>query len=109
MPIHPNRHSPIGLNQDNTVQLDCVRNVIAFVRIKGMGRAGKVLKTVMENHGISQGRLAAVMGIGASNVYRWANEVRDPSSETVISLIKALKQIQPEAADEFMKLSHKDL
>ncbi|MFG6104382.1 helix-turn-helix transcriptional regulator [Leptothoe sp. EHU-05/26/07-4] len=82
---------------------------MTFVRIKGMGRAGKVLKTVMENHGISQGRLAAVMGIGASNIYRWANEVRDPSSETVVSLIKALKQVQPEAADEFKALYLKDL
>ncbi|MEM1251616.1 MAG: helix-turn-helix transcriptional regulator [Cyanobacteria bacterium P01_H01_bin.21] len=74
-----------------------------------MGRAGKVLKVVMENHGISQGRLAAVMGIGASNIYRWANEVRDPSSETVISLIKALKQIQPKAAEDFKTLYLEDL
>ena len=74
-----------------------------------MGRAGKVLKTVMETHGISQGKLAAVMGIGSSNVYRWANEVRDPSSETVISLIKALKQIQPDAAEEFKSLYLQDL
>ncbi|NEP18326.1 MAG: helix-turn-helix transcriptional regulator [Leptolyngbya sp. SIO4C1] len=74
-----------------------------------MGRAGKVLKTVMENHGISQGKLAAVMGIGASNVYRWANEVRDPSSETVISLIKALRQIDPEAAEQFIQLYLRDL
>ncbi|MEO0455528.1 MAG: helix-turn-helix transcriptional regulator [Cyanobacteria bacterium P01_A01_bin.114] len=74
-----------------------------------MGRAGKVLKTVMENRGISQGKLAAVMGIGASNVYRWANEVRDPSSETVISLIKALRQIDVEAAEQFIQLYLKDL
>lgn len=74
-----------------------------------MGRAGKVLKRVMESHSISQGRLAAVMGIGASNVYRWANEIRDPSSETVISIIKALKQIQPEAAETFKELYLQDL
>ena len=74
-----------------------------------MGRAGKVLKTVMEAHGISQGRLAAVMGIGASNIYRWANEVRDPSSETVITIIKALKQIQPEAAEDFKTIYLKDI
>lgn len=74
-----------------------------------MGRAGKVLKTVMENHGISQGKLAAVMGIGASNVYRWANEVRDPSSETVISLIKALRQIDDKAAEQFVQLYLRDL
>ena len=74
-----------------------------------MGKAGKVLKTVMENHGISQGKLAAVMGIGASNVYRWANEIRDPSSETVISLIRALRQIDAKAAEQFIQLYLKDL
>ena len=58
-----------------------------------MVRAGRALKTVMETHGISQGKLAAVMGIGASNVYRWANEVRDPSSETVISLIQKILRL----------------
>ncbi|MEO1401250.1 MAG: helix-turn-helix transcriptional regulator [Cyanobacteria bacterium J06635_1] len=63
----------------------------------------------MENHGISQGKLAAAMGIGASNVYRWANEVRDPSSETVISLIKALRQIDAAAAEQFIQLYLKDL
>ncbi len=66
-----------------------------------MGKAGRVLKTVMENHGISQGKLAAVMKIGSSNVYRWANEVRDPTSETVIAIIKALEEINPDAAAEF--------
>lgn len=74
-----------------------------------MGRAGKVLKTVMEKHGISQGKLAAVMGIGASNIYRWANEIRDPSSETVLSLIKGLKQIQIDAAEEFKSLYFEDI
>ena len=74
-----------------------------------MGRAGKALNTVMKTHGISQGKLAAVMGIGASNIYRWANEVRDPSSETLISLVKALKEIQPEAAEDFKILYMKDI
>lgn len=66
-----------------------------------MGKAGRVLKTVMETHGISQGKLAAVMGIGSSNVYRWANEIRDPTSETVIAIIKALETINADAASEF--------
>ena len=55
----------------------------------------------MEKYGISQGKLAAVMNIGSSNVYRWANEVRDPTSETVIAIIKALEAINPDAAAEF--------
>ncbi|MBD1859703.1 helix-turn-helix domain-containing protein [Leptolyngbya boryana FACHB-1624] len=69
-----------------------------------MGKAGKVLKTVMQSYGISQGKLAAAMGIGASNVYRWANEIRDPGSETVMKILDALEKLDPDAATEFRKL-----
>lgn len=68
-----------------------------------MGKAGRVLKTVLERYNISQIKLAAQLGVGRSNVYRWANEVRDPTSETVIAIIKALEEINPEAAVEFKK------
>ncbi|WP_348251647.1 MULTISPECIES: helix-turn-helix domain-containing protein [Leptolyngbya] len=71
---------------------------------KDMGKAGKVLKTVMQSYGISQGKLAAAMGIGASNVYRWANEIRDPGSETVMKILDALEKLDPDAATEFRKL-----
>jgi len=69
-----------------------------------MGKAGRVLKTVMQSYGISQGKLAAAMGIGSSNVYRWANEIRDPGSETVMSILEALEGLNPEAAAEFRRL-----
>jgi transcriptional regulator with XRE-family HTH domain len=69
-----------------------------------MGKAGRVLKTVMQSYGISQGKLAAAMGIGSSNVYRWANEIRDPGSETVMSILTALENLNPDAAVEFRKL-----
>ena len=69
-----------------------------------MGKAGRVLKTVMQSHGISQGKLAAAMNVGASNVYRWANEIRDPGSETVMKILEALEKLNPEAAAEFRKL-----
>lgn len=69
-----------------------------------MGKAGKVLKMVLENYGISQTRLATVLGVGRSNIYRWVNEVRDPTSETVISLVEALEKINPDAAAEFRRL-----
>ncbi len=72
--------------------------------MESMGKAGRVLKTVMQSYGISQGKLAAAMGIGASNVYRWANEVRDPTSETVMAIIQALEGINSEAASEFKRL-----
>ncbi|MBD2256494.1 helix-turn-helix transcriptional regulator [Pseudanabaena sp. FACHB-2040] len=69
-----------------------------------MGKAGKVLKAVLEEYEISQGKLATVMGIGASNVYRWANEMRDPSSETLLEIIRALYKINSRAAEEFKRL-----
>ena len=69
-----------------------------------MGKAGRVLKTVMQNYGISQGRLAAAMEIGSSNVYRWANEIRDPGSETVMKILEALENLNPDAATEFRRL-----
>jgi hypothetical protein len=39
--------------------------------------------------------------LSKSNVYRWVNEVRDPNSETLVSIIRALRQIDPQAADDF--------
>lgn len=66
-----------------------------------MGKAGRVLKVVLEQYNISQIKLAAQLGVGRSNVYRWANEVRDPTSETVIAIIKALEEINPDAATAF--------
>ena len=74
-----------------------------------MGKAGKVLKTVLEKYEISQGKLATVMGIGSSNVFRWANELRDPSSETVLAIIRALYKIDAIAAEEFKALYLSDL
>lgn len=69
-----------------------------------MGKAGRVLKTVLNNYGISQGKLATEMGIGSSNVYRWVNEIRDPNSETVADIVKALNEVTPAAANTFIEL-----
>ncbi len=69
-----------------------------------MGKAGKVLKIVLEAHDISQGKLADVLGIGRSNVYRWVHEIRDPNSETLIRIIDGLEKIDPEAAHRFRQL-----
>ncbi len=59
---------------------------------------------VLEQYNISQIKLADQLGVGRSNVYRWANEVRDPTSETVIAIIQALGEINPDAAAEYRKL-----
>ena len=72
--------------------------------IRGMGKAGKVLGQILEEYSISQTKLASELGIGRSNVYRWVNEVRDPNSETVLLIVKALESISPEAASRFKHL-----
>ncbi|BAU41416.1 helix-turn-helix domain-containing protein [Leptolyngbya sp. O-77] len=69
-----------------------------------MGKAGNALKTALETYGISQTQLAKTLGIGRSNVYRWVNGVRDPNSETLVLIVKALSELNPEAASLFKRL-----
>lgn len=69
-----------------------------------MGQAGRALKKVLETYDISQYRLAAELGIGRSNVYRWVNEVRDPTAETVKDVVEVLRKINAAAAEEFIQL-----
>lgn len=69
-----------------------------------MGQAGKALKKVLETYDISQYRLAAELEIGRSNVYRWVNEIRDPTAETVKDIVGVLRKINSEAAEEFIQL-----
>ena len=73
-----------------------------------MGKAGRVLKEVLATHRISQGKLAMSLGIARSNVYRWVNEIRDPGSETVLTIVEALREINPSAAEDFMGLYTSD-
>lgn len=75
----------------------------------GMGKAGQALNQVLKDYGISQNRLAVTMGINRSTVHQWVNEVSDPLAEAVTEIVKALKQIDPEAARLFMKLYIGDL
>ncbi len=69
-----------------------------------MGKAGNALKIALETYGISQTQLAKTLGIGRSNVYRWVNGVRDPNSETLVLIVKALSELNPEAASLFKRL-----
>lgn len=69
-----------------------------------MGKAGKALKQALVTYGISQNQLAAAMGVGHANVSRWVNEVRDPGGETILEIRTALGQINPAAAEEFIRL-----
>ena len=69
-----------------------------------MGKAGKALKQVLEEYGISQNKLAVVLGIQRYMVYRWFHEQVDPSGETIAEITQALKQLNPDAAQEFVQL-----
>jgi transcriptional regulator with XRE-family HTH domain len=69
-----------------------------------MGRAGKALKQVLESYGISQNRLAVKMGVGRSNVHRWVYELTDPVAEALLEIRDGLNKINPEAAQEFIRL-----
>jgi len=68
-----------------------------------MGKAGKALKQVLEDYSISQFALAVAMDVERNNVYRWVNEKRDPTAETVVEIVRALKSMNPEAAEAFVE------
>jgi predicted transcriptional regulator len=69
-----------------------------------MGKAGKALKQVLGTYSISQNRLAVTMGINRSTVHQWVNEVSDPLAEAVTEIVKALRQIDEAAAEDFINL-----
>ena len=69
-----------------------------------MGKAGKALKQVLQTHNISQNQLAVILGIDRATVYKWFHEKREPTSETIVEITRALKQIKLEAAESFVQL-----
>jgi predicted transcriptional regulator len=69
-----------------------------------MGKAGEALRQVLESYGISQNKLAVTLEVKPSVVFRWFHERTDPSAETARSIVKALQDINPEAAKEFVRL-----
>ena len=70
----------------------------------GMGKAGKVLRQVLEEYEVSQYSLAAALDIERNTVYRWVNEKSDPSGETILDIVRVLKTLKPEAAKAFVEL-----
>lgn len=77
--------------------------------IQGMGRAGHALRQVLETYNISQNKLATSLGVRRSVVFRWFHEQRDPTAETVADIVKALKTLDPQAAEAFVQLYLGDL
>jgi transcriptional regulator with XRE-family HTH domain len=69
-----------------------------------MGKAGQALKQVLETYDISQNRLAVMMGTRRGNVHRWVNEMADPSADAVLEIRDGLEKLNPDAAEEFIRL-----
>ena len=74
-----------------------------------MGKAGQSLREVLETYGISQNKLSVTMGVGRSTIHYWFNETSDPSAESVLDILKALKKINPDAAKAFIQLYLEEL
>lgn len=68
-----------------------------------MGRAGKVLKQVLQDFGLSQNGLATALGTERGTVYRWVHELRDPAADTLVDITRALHTLNPEAAQAFVQ------
>lgn len=58
---------------------------------------------MLKEYEVSQYSLAAALDIERNSVYRWANEKSDPSGETIIEIVRALKTLKPEAAKAFVE------
>jgi transcriptional regulator with XRE-family HTH domain len=69
-----------------------------------MGRAGKALRQILDEYGISQYQLSVKMGIDRSNISRWVSEERDPLAEAIYEIKSALQSINPDAASAFIDL-----
>ncbi len=69
-----------------------------------MGRAGKALKQALKSYGISQNKLAVALGVERWMVFRWFHEQTDPTGETIVEIVNALKGIEPAAAKKFVEL-----
>lgn len=69
-----------------------------------MGKAGRVLKQVLETYGFSQNKLAVTMGLERTFVYRWTHERTDPVGDTITAITAALNQLSPKAAQSFVDL-----
>jgi len=73
-----------------------------------MGRAGNALRQVLISYEIKRSQLAKTMGINPAVMSRWVSEERDPLAEALFEIYRALRKLNPEAAEEFIRLFLKD-
>ncbi|MEG4211032.1 helix-turn-helix transcriptional regulator [Microcoleus sp. S13_B4] len=68
-----------------------------------MGKAGRVLRDALNTYGINQNKLVIAMGVRSSVGYRWFNEPIDPTGNTLVKMVVALKLLDIDAAREFVQ------
>ncbi|WP_347239358.1 helix-turn-helix transcriptional regulator [Phormidium sp. FACHB-1136] len=59
---------------------------------------------MLDTYGISQNQLAGAMGVERGSVSRWYHDKRDPTAETVVEIVEALKSLNFQAAEKFVRL-----
>ncbi len=89
---------------ENVIFCDYIYDPMLLWDDGGMGRAGKALREVLTQYGISQNSLAVKMGLQRSAIYKWYHEERDPTAETVTDIVEALNGLNGEAAETFVQL-----
>ena len=72
--------------------------------MSGMGKAGKALRETLQQHNLTQNRLAVTMGIARGTMSHWVAETRDPTAESIPTIVDALKQLNPAAARTFVEV-----
>ncbi|WP_347710651.1 MULTISPECIES: helix-turn-helix domain-containing protein [Cyanophyceae] len=93
-----------SIPRKDVISCDYIYDALLLWDDGSMGRAGKALREVLTQYGISQNSLAVKMGLQRSAIYKWFHEERDPTAETVVDITEALKSLNSQAAEDFVKL-----
>jgi plasmid maintenance system antidote protein VapI len=93
----------IIVNKSVAVNRSVVYSLMLLWQDESMGKAGQVLRQVLEEYEVSQYSLAMALNIERNSVYRWVNEKSDPSGETIVEIVRALKALKPESAKAFVE------
>lgn len=68
-----------------------------------MGKAGKALRETLQQHNLTQNRLAVTMEISRGTMSHWVAETRAPTAESIPAIVDALEQLNSEAARTFVE------
>jgi transcriptional regulator with XRE-family HTH domain len=69
-----------------------------------MAKISDALRQVLDGYDIPQTKLAKAMGIRLTTLNNWVVGISIPSAERIPKIYQALQSIEPEAAEEFIRL-----